>query len=60
MAGELFWVGGYTGLGVTFSDNVMTIAEIAGDLSGFLAAGVVALYLGWRIMRIVQNKEAKA
>lgn len=60
VAGELFWVGGYTGLGVTFSDNVMTIAEIAGDLSGFLAAGVVALYLGWRIMRIVQHKEAKA
>lgn len=60
VAGELFWVGGYTGLGVTFSDNVMTIAEIVGDLSGFLAAGVIALYLGWRILRILRHKEGRA
>lgn len=60
VAGELFWVGGYTGLGVTFSDNVMSIAEIVGDLSGFLAAGVIALYLGWRILRILRHKEERA
>ena len=60
VAGEVIWVGGYTSLGVTFSDNVMTIAEIVGDLSGFLAAGVIALYLGWRILRILRYKEGKA
>ncbi|HCL66614.1 MAG TPA: DedA family protein [Rhizobium sp.] len=59
-AGELFWVGGYTGLGVIFSDNVMSIAEIIGDLSGFLAAGVVALYLGWRILAILKHRNGTA
>lgn len=56
VAGELFWVGGYTGLGVIFSDNVMSIAQIVGDLSGFLAAGAIALYLGWRIVTILRHR----
>jgi membrane protein DedA with SNARE-associated domain len=59
VTGELFWVGGYTGLGVIFSDNVMNIAEIVGDLSGFLAAGVVALYLGWRIVKILRHDQVE-
>ena len=57
-AGELIWVGGYTGLGIAFSDNVMTVAEIAGDLSGFLAAGVIAVFLGWRILKVLRRDEA--
>ncbi|GEO85650.1 hypothetical protein RNA01_25820 [Ciceribacter naphthalenivorans] len=59
VAGEVFWVGGYTGLGVTFSNNVTSIAGIVGDLSGFLAAGAVALYLGWRIVKILRRKDVK-
>ncbi|NML72718.1 DedA family protein [Rhizobium sp. S-51] len=57
VAGEVFWVGGYTGLGVTFSDNIMEIAEIAGSLSGFLAAAAIAALLGWRIVSILLHKD---
>lgn len=48
-AGELVWVVLYVGLGYFFSANVSAVAELAGDASGFLAAGAVAAFLGWRL-----------
>ena len=50
-AGEVFWVGIYVGLGYLFADNMTQIASLLGNLSGFLAAGAVAIGLGvwlWR------------
>lgn len=49
--GETVWVGLYTGLGATFSSSVTEIAEITGNISGFLAAGAVAAILGFKLLR---------
>ena len=50
-AGELFWVGIYTGLGFAFADQIEMVADIAGNISGFLAAGAMALVLGRLALR---------
>lgn len=50
-AGEVFWVGIYVGLGYLFADNMTQIASLLSNLSGFLAAGALAIGLGiwlWR------------
>jgi len=46
MAGELVWVALYVGLGYLFSESLIAVAELAADLSGLIAGGVVALGLG--------------
>lgn len=45
-AGEAVWVTLYTGLGFVFSDQIEMVTDIAGNISGFLAAGVLMLLLG--------------
>ncbi len=50
-AGEVVWVGLYTGLGYVFSDQIEMVADIASNISGFLAAGVVAIVLGRMVLR---------
>ncbi|WP_176082444.1 DedA family protein [Martelella sp. HB161492] len=52
-AGEILWVGIYIGLGYTFSHNIVAVAQIAGNASGFIAAGLATLFLGWRITRVL-------
>lgn len=42
MAGEVVWVCTYVGLGYLFADNIAAISTLLGNLSGFLAALVVA------------------
>lgn len=54
--GEVVWVSLYLGLGFAFSDNVTAVAEIAGNATGFLAAGAVALLLGWRVAVLLRQK----
>ena len=54
-AGELVWVTIYIGLGYAFADNISAVAELAGDMSGLLAAGAVTLFLGWRLMLVLKN-----
>jgi membrane-associated protein len=49
--GELVWVTVYTGLGFTFSNQIQAVADIAGNISGFLAAGALALVLGRMALR---------
>lgn len=52
--GQIIWVGGYTLLGYAFSQNIIAVAQIAGNISGFLAAGVVAAFLGWHLLRLIR------
>jgi membrane protein DedA with SNARE-associated domain len=42
MVGEVVWVCTYVGLGYLFADNITAISTLLGNLSGFLAALVVA------------------
>ncbi len=44
--GEAIWVTLYTGLGYVFSDQIEMVADIASNISGFLAAAVLAIVLG--------------
>lgn len=44
--GELVWVGVYVGLGYSFADQMIAIGQILGNASGFLAAGLLTLFLG--------------
>lgn len=50
-AGEACWVALYTGLGFGFASRIEMIADLAGSISGFIAAGVVALALGLYLFR---------
>lgn len=43
--GEAIWVTGYTGLGFFFAANLATIAALASNLSGLLAAATVSVLL---------------
>lgn len=60
MAGEAVWVGLYVGLGYAFADNMAAIASILGNLSGFLAAGVVAIGLAVWLVRASKARDRKA
>lgn len=44
--GEALWVSLYVGAGFFFAGQIMAVAEIAGNLSGALAAGAVTVVLG--------------
>ena len=48
-AGEAIWVCGYVGLGYGFADQLSMVADVAANTSGLLAAGAVALGLGWML-----------
>jgi membrane protein DedA with SNARE-associated domain len=58
-AGEVVWVGLYVGLGYSFTDNITEISSLLGNLSGFLAAGVVAIGLGIWLLRASKARDAK-
>ncbi|MEE9429152.1 MAG: DedA family protein [Paracoccaceae bacterium] len=60
IAGEAVWVSLYTGLGYVFSDQIEMVADIAANLSGFLAAGVVAVLLGRMALRPHKENNAKS
>lgn len=47
LAGEAVWVTVYVGLGIAFGANLDAAADLAGNALGFLAAGAVAVALGW-------------
>ena len=56
-AGEVFWVGIYVGLGYSFADNMTEISNLLGNISGFLAAAVVAIGLGVWLLRASRARE---
>lgn len=57
LLGETVWVGLYTGLGATFSESVTQMAEISGNISGFLAAGAIAAFLGFKLQQAMRSKD---
>jgi membrane protein DedA with SNARE-associated domain len=50
-AGEVIWVVLYTGLGYTFSNHIEMVADLASNISGLLAAALVAVLLGRYLFR---------
>jgi membrane-associated protein len=47
--GEVVWVFGFVALGFAFSQSILAISALLGDLAWFLAAGAVAIFLALRI-----------
>lgn len=58
MAGEVVWVGLYVGLGYLFADNITAISAFLGNLSGFIAAIVVATGLGVWMLHASRARDA--
>lgn len=52
--GEIMWVGVYVMLGYIFSEHVQFIAEILTNLGWVILGLVIALILGWRIVRYLR------
>ena len=50
-AGEAVWVGLYVGLGYGFAAQIEIVADMTGSISGLIAAGAVALFLGLYLFR---------
>jgi len=55
-AGEAIWVGGYLTLGRAFASQLDQVSVLLGDLSGLLAAGVVALGAGLWLRRALNRR----
>lgn len=49
--GEVLWVVLYVMLGYIFSDKVQYIAEILGNLAWAILALIIAIILGWKLIR---------
>ena len=49
--GEIMWVGIYVMLGYIFSDRVQFIVEILSNLAWVILGLIIALILGWRVVR---------
>lgn len=54
VAGEAVWVGLYTGIGHVFGGNLQAASAMAGSVLGFLAAGAVAVALGWWLVAVLR------
>jgi membrane protein DedA with SNARE-associated domain len=59
LAGEAVWVTLYVGLGVLFAGNIRLLADLLGNLSGLLAATVVALAAGLWLLRAARQHEGR-
>lgn len=49
--GELIWVVLYVMLGKLFSDRVMYLADLMGNLTWFIVGTAAATFLGWKLLR---------
>lgn len=58
--GEVLWVVLYVMLGYFFSDRVQYISEILGNLAWAILGFIVALILGWKLVRYARPKSAAA
>jgi membrane protein DedA with SNARE-associated domain len=54
VAGEAVWVAVYIGAGVTFSGNLAAASGMAFDVLGVLAAGAVAIGLGYWLFAVLR------
>lgn len=59
VAGEAVWVAGYLGLGYLFADQIEAVADIAGNLSGTLAAGAVTVLSGLWLMSALRAERRR-
>ncbi len=53
--GQVLWVVLYVILGYIFSDRVQALAEILGNLAWVIIGLVVAVILGWKLVRYVRS-----
>lgn len=60
MAGEVAWVGIYVGLGYLFSGSIALLANLLGDISGFLVAFVIVIGLGAWLWRMSHHRTGKS
>lgn len=58
-AGEAMWVTGYVLLGRTFSNRVQAISALFGNLVWALVGLVIALGLGWKLLRLNRSRRAQ-
>jgi membrane-associated protein len=58
LAGEGVWVGLYVGVGYTFTGNLVAASAMAVNILGFLAAGAVAMGLGWWLVASLRAERA--
>jgi membrane protein DedA with SNARE-associated domain len=54
--GQVLWVILYVGIGYAFSNRVQTIAEILGNFTWVVVGLIVAVILGWQLVRYVRPK----
>lgn len=59
MIGEAVWVSLYVGLGYGFADRITELADILGNASGFMAAGVVTAGLGFWLRSAAKQAKFK-
>ncbi|WP_238366517.1 DedA family protein [Mesobacterium pallidum] len=59
IAGEAIWVSVYVGLGTFFASNIDEVAEVAGNLSGLLAALALTVVSGWFLLRAHRQSERR-
>jgi membrane protein DedA with SNARE-associated domain len=59
VAGEAVWVTVYVMAGYAFADRIDTLAALAGNLSGAVTAGAVALALGVVLIRALRRDRAR-
>jgi membrane-associated protein len=57
VTGEVLWVVLYVMLGYTFSDRVQYLVEILGNLAWVILGVLVAIFLGWKIIRYFRPRE---
>lgn len=60
VAGELVWVCLYVTLGYIFSDRVQYLAELLGNLGFALLAFLVAILLGWQLVKYLRSEPEAA
>lgn len=53
VSGQIIWVSTYNILGFIFSRNIIAVAHVAGNATGFLVAGVISIVLFWYITRVL-------
>jgi membrane-associated protein len=56
--GEVLWVCLYVLLGYKFSDRVQYLVEILGNLAWVILGILIALVLGWKVVKYIKPKKA--
>ncbi|WP_341366310.1 DedA family protein [Yoonia sp. BS5-3] len=56
MAGEVFWVSIYVGLGYVFADQISEVSSLLGNLSGLIVAFVAVIGLGFWLIKATRAR----